>query len=167
MSDMIVRCTSRLLELMRTKSIAEIKASSEDWYGTSFWLEGRKCVILVHAATLYSALALDVRVGDLRPPGGFVFTQIVRALDRDGLTRDTFGTIEARDVRLAKTADRSVVGSMNDMVHLIRLIVGYTGGLACCDAGEVLRLLHGTPNGARGYATALELARATVDNASG
>lgn len=76
MSDMIVRCTSRLLELMRTKSIAEIKASSEDWYGTSFWLEGRKCVILVHAATLYSALALDVRVGDLRPPGGFVFTRL-------------------------------------------------------------------------------------------
>jgi uncharacterized protein DUF6933 len=164
----ILRCTSRLLDLIGTKSFAAIEPSGEDWYGTSFWLEGRKCVLLVQAATLYSALSLDIRVGDLRPPGGFVFTQIVRALDRDGLPRDTFGAIDAHDVRLAKTVDRSVVGSMNDMAHLIRHIIGSMGGLARCDPSEVHRLLHDTPNGARGYATPLELIRATsVDNAPG
>ena len=161
---MILRCTLRLLDLIGTKSIVAIEPSSEDWYGTTFWLEGRKCVLLVQASTLYSALALDIRVGDLRPPGGFAFTQVVRALSRDGLPRETFGAIDAHDVRLAKTVDRSVVGSMNDMVHQIRHIIGSMGGLACCDPSEVHRLLHETPNGARGYATPLELVRASVDN---
>ena len=117
---------------------------------------------MVQVATLYSVFALDIRVGDLRPPGGFVFTRIVRVLDREGLPRNTFGSIDAHDVRLAKTMDRSVVGSMNDMVHLTRHIVGSMGGLAQCDAGELHRLLHETPNGARGYATPLELAPANL-----
>jgi hypothetical protein len=105
--------------------------------------------------------------GRSAPPGEFVFTQIVRALDRDRLPRDTFGAIDAHDVRLAKTVDSSVVGSTNDMVHLIRHIIGSMGGLAGCDPSEVHRLLHDTSNGARGYATPLELVRASVDNALG
>jgi hypothetical protein len=163
----ILRCTSRLLDLIGTKSIAAAGPNNEDWYGTTFWLEGRKCVLLLQAATLYSALALDIRVSDLRPPGGFVFTQVVRALDRNGLPRNTFGSIDAHDVRLAKTVDRSVVGSMNDMTHLSRHIIRSMGGLARCDPGEVHRLLHDTPNGARGYATPLELVRASADNLPG
>lgn len=165
---MILRCTSRLLDLIGPKpTIAHIERSSEDWYGTVFWLEGRKCVLLVQAATLYSAVALDIRVGDLRPPGGFVFTQIVRALDRDALPRGTFGTIGPHDMRLARTLDRSVVGSMNDMVHQIRHIIDTMGGLGPCDRTEVHRLLHGMPNGARGYATPLELVHANTDYAPG
>jgi hypothetical protein len=164
----ILRCTSRLLDLIGPKpTIAHIERSSEDWYGTVFWLEGRKCVLLVQAATLYSAVALDIRVGDLRPPGGFVFTQIVRALDRDALPRGTFGTIGPHDMRLARTLDRSVVGSMNDMVHQIRHIIDTMGGLGPCDRTEVHRLLHGMPNGARGYATPLELVHANTDYAPG
>jgi hypothetical protein len=157
---MILRCTSRLLDFIGAKStLDDGEPNPEDWNGTAFWLEGRKCVLLVQATTLYSALALDIRVGDLRPPGGFVFTQIVRALDRDGLPRDTFGVIDAHDVRIARTLDRSVVGSMNDMVQTIRHIVNSTGGLSHCDPSSVHRLLHDMPNGARGYATPLELAQ--------
>jgi hypothetical protein len=164
----ILRCTSRLLDLIGPKpTIAHIERSSEDWYGTVFWLEGRKCVLLVQAATLYSAVALDIRVGDLRPPGGFVFTQIVRALDRDALPRGTFGTIGPHDMRLARTLDRSVVGSMNDMVHQIRHIIDTMGGLGPCDRTEVHRLLHGMPNSARAYATPLELLHAYTDYAPG
>lgn len=160
---MILRCTSRLLDLIGDKSkIADLEPSNEDWYGNAFWIGGRKCVLVVQVATLYSVLALDIRVGDLRPPGGFVFTQIVRALDREGLPRNAFGAINAHDVRLAKTVDRSVVGSMNDMVHLTRHIIAFKGGLAHCDPSEVHRLLHDTPNGARGYATPRELVRANL-----
>lgn len=164
---MILRCTSRLLDLIGTKSFADVEPGVEDWYGTSFWLEGRKNVLLVHAATLYSALCLDIRVNDLRPPGGFIFAQIVRALDRDGLPRDTFGSIDAHNVRLAKTVDRSVVGSMNDMVQLIRHIIRSMGGIASSEPSEIHRLLHHSPNGARGFATPLELVRARVDDAPG
>jgi hypothetical protein len=159
----IVRCTSRLLDLIGDNSkIADIEPSNEDWYGNAFWIDGRKCVLVVHGATLYSVLALDIRVGDLRPPGGFVFTQIVRALDREGLPRNAFGALDAHDVRLGKTVDRSVVGSMNDMVQLTRHIIAYKGGLALCGSSEIHRLLHDTPNGARGYATPLELVRASL-----
>ena len=53
--------------------IADIEPSSEDWYGNAFWIDGRKCVLLVQVATLYSVLVLDIRVSDLRPPGGFAW----------------------------------------------------------------------------------------------
>ena len=158
---MILRCTSRLLELIGPRwTFSDVEPTNEEWYGNTFWVEGRKCVILVHVATLYSTVALDIRVSDLRPPGGFVYSQIVRALERDGLPRNTFGALDAHDVRLAKTVDRKVIGSMNDMVHLTRHVIGSAGGLAHSDAGEIHRFLYDTPNGARGYATPLELVKA-------
>jgi hypothetical protein len=70
-------------------------------------------------------------------------------------------------MRLARTLDRSVVGSMNDMVHLIRHIIGTMGVLAECDRTEVHRLLPGMPNAARGYATPLELVHANTGYAPG
>ena len=119
---MILRCTSRLLDLIGTKSAAAVETTGEDWYGDMFWLEGRKCVLLVQAATLYWALSSSsewVICG--RRAGSCSLRLLVLSTEMD-FPRDAFGAIDAHDVQLAKTVDRSVLGSMNDMAHLIRHI---------------------------------------------
>lgn len=145
--------------------LVEVSPADDDWYANLTYIDGKKCVLLTHVGTLYSIMALNVYVGILRPVAGWVFTQIFRALDTDGLPSDALGTVDYKDVQLARTADRSVLGSMNDMVHLARHIVAAEGGLGRCDAAELNRFLHNTPNGARGYATPLELVRKRVVDA--
>ena len=56
-----------------------------------------------------------MRAADLRDPGRLVTGLIGRELLREQLPADTFGSPDPAAVILAKTADRSVLGCMNDM----------------------------------------------------
>ena len=37
-----------------------------DWYANLLWFDRRKCLLLTHAATLFSIFGAGVRAGDLR-----------------------------------------------------------------------------------------------------
>ncbi|MCA1699222.1 MAG: hypothetical protein LC790_10115, partial [Actinobacteria bacterium] len=41
--------------------------SSDDWYANLLWLDRRKCLLIVHAGTLFALFVADIRVRDLRP----------------------------------------------------------------------------------------------------
>jgi hypothetical protein len=60
------------------------------------------------------------------------------ALNSEGLASDTFGNLVADDVELAKTANRSVLGCMNDMAWYCEVAV--------LDAGEIRQLDVATLN---------------------
>lgn len=65
---MVVRCTQRLfgvLDIAKT----QVGPDPDDWYANLIWMDRRKCLIAVHAGTLFPIVAVDVRKGDLRAPG--------------------------------------------------------------------------------------------------
>ncbi len=86
---------------------------------------------------------------------------IGRELRREGLPAGTFGDLE-QEVLPAKTADRSVLGGMNDMAfrceHAIAHAGGLAGGLARTDLAELNRSLRRNINSARSYCPPIELA---------
>ncbi len=140
-------------------ALVDVEPNDDDWYANVVYIDGKKCVLLVYAGTLFSSMTLNVGVGLLRPIGGYVFSQIVRALESEGLPPDALGFVEYKAVRLARTLSRSVLGSMNDMVDMARHVIRSDSGLERCDITALNHLLHSTPNGARGFATPLELVR--------
>ena len=155
---MILRCTSRMLDVIGGKpDLVDVEPSVEDWYANVFYIEGKKCVLLVHDDTLFSSLTLNVGVGLLRPIGGYVYSQISRGLECEGLPPDALGAIDCRHIRLARTRSRSVLGSMNDMAIMARHVIRSEGGLEVCDVARLNHFLRDTPNGARGFATPVEL----------
>lgn len=115
---MILRCTKKLLAVIRPQQLADCPPGDEDWYANLLWLSGRKCLLLTHTATLFTAFEADVRAADLRGPGRLVSGLISRELLREQLPTDTFGNLDPAGVTLAKTADRSVLGCMNDMAFM-------------------------------------------------
>ena len=160
---MILRCTWRMLDVLGGKpDLVDVGPDDDDWYANVVYIDGRKCVLFVHAGTLFSSMTLNVNVGLLRPIGGYVFSQIVRALESEGFPPDALGVIDDKQVRLARTHRKSVLGSMNDMVIMARHVIRSDGGLERCDVTKLNHFLHDTPNGARGFATPLELVRARV-----
>lgn len=50
---MIVRCTKKLLAVLGAGRVARPGPApdSEDWYANLLWFDGRKCLLLTHAAT--------------------------------------------------------------------------------------------------------------------
>ncbi len=112
---MILRSTKKLLAVLGASRVAEPGPTpdAEDWFDRR-WFDRRTCLLLTHAATLFSIFEADVRAVDLRAARRLVTELVERELRREGLPPATFGNLRSQELILAKTADRSVLGCMND-----------------------------------------------------
>lgn len=106
-----------------------LPASGEDWYANLLWIGGRKCLLVTHVGTLLSVFVRDVRARDVRPFGAFIVPRIHDQLAAEGFTVTALGVLDPSDARIAKTADRSVIGCMNDLA----LTCGASPRVAFCD----------------------------------
>jgi hypothetical protein len=135
-------------------------ASSSDFYANLVWIEGRKCLLVTHAGTIFSIFTPDVRANDLRPLGRFVVPLIEDALNSEELPSDTFGELVADEVELAKTADRSVLGCMNELAWFAGIVIRDDGGLRLLDVAQLNHELRRRILGPLGIAYPIELATA-------
>lgn len=157
-ATLVLRCTGKLLDVLKTarKNIVEAPPAPEDWYANLLWIDGRKCVLFTHAGTLFSVFLPDVRAADLRPIGDAFLPVLRDELLREGLPVDTFGPLEGTGIQLARTADRSVLGSMNDLADLCHWTIGESGGLSQLDPARLHHQMHRHLSGVRG-ADAMDL----------
>jgi hypothetical protein len=157
----ILRCTRKLLRLVGTDPAADADPApdAEDWYANLLWFDRRKCLLLTHAGTLISMFEADVRAADLRDAHQLVTRLIGRELAREGLPATTFGALGEQDLIVARTADRSVLGCMNDMAVLCEHAIATSGGLRHADLADLNRALRRNINSARGYQRPIDLAR--------
>ncbi len=58
---MIVRCTARLLKLLAPGELADVPPAPDDWYANLIWIDRRKCLLVVHADTLFPIFVANVR----------------------------------------------------------------------------------------------------------
>jgi len=88
---------------------------------------------------------------------------IERELRAEDLAGDALGPIDADRVRIAKTADRSVLGCMDDMAYLCEHIIATNRGLRHTDIGALNPSSHRNINSAGGYRRPIELVRDRVN----
>jgi len=155
----VLRCTKKLLDVLRPPEVSALEPCDEDWYANLLVLDRRKCLLLTHAATLFSVFESDVRVGQLRSTREFVSGLLERELQEESLPTDTFGDTRSEALVVAKTADRSVLGCMNDMAFLAEVAVGQSGGLASLDDRALNRWLRRNINSARDCRRPIDLVR--------
>ena len=149
---MILRCTKKLFGVLGPVPMAQPPPHSDkdDWYANLLWFERRKCLLLTHAGTLFTVFAADIKTGQLRDTSPFVSALVeheILAEDLPAVFADTWGA----DVHFAKTADRSVLGCMNDMAFTCEDLIFRSGGLARTDIESLNHFLHRNINRARDY----------------
>lgn len=135
--------------------------TDQDWYANLLWLGGRKCLLLAHAGTLFSAFVPDIHKADLVPIGPSVVAFIHKELEAESLPLDRFGLLGSGSLGLAKTESRTVLGYMNEMGRFCEYAVAEYGGLPQCDAQELNRKLRRELHLSRrppGYFVPIELA---------
>jgi hypothetical protein len=155
----ILRCTAKAQALLGRPAPgqADLAPSSEDWYANLLWVERRKCLLVTHAGTLFSVFLPDVRAAQLRPPGPLLVDTIHRALLAEMLPVDALGELDERALVIAKTADRSVLGCMNDLAFVCEIEVAAAGGLTQLDLVHLHHRLHRNINSARDYVPPIDL----------
>ena len=155
---MILRCTKKLLDVIKPATLAGEPGSDEDWYANLLRIGGRKCLLLTHAGTLFTIFQPDVQAAQLRDTGPLVTGLIGRELAREGLGQGTFGDLDPGSVVLGKTASRTVLGCMNDMAFSCAHAVDLAGGIASADIGDINQRLRRNILSGRGYQQPIELA---------
>jgi hypothetical protein len=156
----MLRCTGKVLALLHVSTSAVGEASEQDWYAHLVWIDRRKCLLVTHARTLFSVFMPNVTVAELRPIGPPVVLAIETALRAEALPVDTLGELDAQDVTVAKTADRRILGTMNDLAVTAEHAIATAGGLARCDIDVLNHALHRTINSTTGYVPPIELVTA-------
>ncbi len=157
---MILRCTKKLLGVIGVKLADPAPApDAEDWYAHLLWFDRRKCLLLTHSATLFAIFEPNVTAADLRATGHLVTSLIERELASEDLPAAAFLGPRPTHVILAKTADRSVSGCMNDMALHCQYAISDYGSLHDSGIGELNQSLRRNINSARGHRPPIELAR--------
>lgn len=155
---MLLRCTGKVLALLRTGRPPVVgEPSAADWYAHLIWVQRRKCLLLTHAGTLFSVLVPDVSVAALRPVGPLVVSAIEAGLRAEGLPVDALGALVQEQVRVGKTVDRRILGTMNDLAFTAEHDIATAGGLDRCDIDALNQNLHRTINSITGYTPPIEL----------
>lgn len=160
---MILRCTARLLKLLgrRGGPLVETAPDADDWYANVLTIDRRRCLLLVHADTLFAVLDTEVRLAQLDDLGLYAATLVVDALAFEGLAGSALGPTNPSGVRVAKTASRSVLGHMNELASEAEHFIARSGGLGLADVDAVNRRLRRGLHGRDGdYFVPLELAAA-------
>jgi hypothetical protein len=163
MGGVVLRCTAKTLKLLgaRRGDLVTLEHTDQDWYANLIWLDGRKCLLLAHAGTLFSVFVPDIRKADLVPIGPSVVAFIHKELVAESLPLDRFGVLDSRFIELAKTESRTVLGYMNEMARFCEYAIVEYGGLARFDARDVNRELRRELHLSRrppGYFVPIELA---------
>jgi hypothetical protein len=155
----ILRCTKKLLGVIGPNHVEDLSPAAEgtDWYANLLSCERRKCLLLTHAATLFSAVQAGVSAADLRSTRHLVLGLIARELTSEGLAPDTFGDLTGQTFHITTTADRSILGCMHDMAMCWQTGVAHQGGLANADLAKINRSLRRNINSSRNYERPIDL----------
>jgi hypothetical protein len=160
--EVIVRCTARLRAVLgaQAQPPGDPVVSPDDFYANLLFIERRKCLLITHAATLFSVFCPDVRAGQLRPLGPFLMPRIVAQLHAEGRSERALGELDGGQVTIAATTatgGRSVLGCMNDLALTCRLASEDAGGLGSLDLAGLHHVLQRQIYAARGYVPAIDL----------
>ena len=154
---MLLRCTTRLLELLGDPVTEDRPASAEDWYANVFWVQRRKCLLVTHAGTLFSVFAPAVQAADLRPLGAFVTPLITHQLVAERFPATALGSLDPAQATIARTVDRQVLGCMNDVALVCQHAAADAGSLTRLDLRALHQRLQHNITSARNYVPPVDL----------
>lgn len=166
---MIYRCTQRVRDAVSLND-RDLGAGDpgdlvdlHEWYCHLFVINRRKCLLFTHGRTLYSFVVPGVTKADLSDFAGVFRNHLMRTLELEGyLPGEILLLVDAGPDVFGKTRNRSVVGSMNDLIYLCQHHVEYEGGFDRTNFVALNPRLNRTPMSALGMGNPAEKLKETI-----
>ena len=165
----LIRCTAKLRKEMGVKDSALCRGDAEElalgpWHANLIRVERRKCVLFVNDKTLFNFIAPNVSRSEIRGLHQLFLSFLYPVLSEEGFTKIEREKIasEYKDVRYAKTTNKSVLGSMNDLAFHYEHRIMVAGGIFSHEVPAIISALNRMPMGPLDYAYAVEELRNVV-----
>jgi len=157
---LLIHCTQKLLAEI-PGGLIDPTASGESWHANLLRIDRRKCALFTHDATLYSVFVPGLKKPEFEKLDEVFGQRLFKALLWDEFPQIQIERmLEAcRTIRFARSSNRSVLGSMNDIRFHVEVNVEHDGGLANIDLADLHHRLNRIPFGAVGYRYPVEVLR--------
>ena len=163
----LIRCTQKLLKELRVKPSEDKQKFGYigDWHANLLRVERRKCVLFTNSDTLYSIFVLGLKRADFDHLDEIFRQSLFRRLRIEGFSQIKIEKAleEYRAIHFAKTNNRSVLGSMNDLAFQIEVHISSSGGIRNLGLDAVNDALNRTPMGALNYQYSIEVLKAKLN----
>lgn len=145
----ILRCTQKLLTELKTKPSDGTISSDElgRWHANLLRIDQRRCILFTHDATLFSLLAPGLKKAQFEYFREAFGQNLFKNLLRENFPQNQIEIVldEHREIIIAKTNNRSVLGSMNDPAFQLKYRIAEMGGLVNVDLVELNHNLNRIP----------------------
>lgn len=148
--------------LIDTKNIKDISLST--WYARLFFYNRRKCLLFTNTNTLFSFVVRDVKRQQIKNLHELFINGLIETLKNENFTSDEIEKVMSicKEFKYGKSTDRSVIGSMNDLILQYESFI-YTRSLrGNLDFADIGRNLNRNPMSAIGMKYAVEAFRETL-----
>jgi hypothetical protein len=150
----LIRCTQKLLKELKIKPTEK----------SPKFVDRRKCVLFTNDQSLYSFF-----VPGLKKPEFVHFDEVFRqnlfkCLLNERFSQDQIEKVlaEYRKIKFAKTKNRSVLGSMNDLAFQVKYRIEASGGLNYFEPIALNQSLNRIPLKAMDYQYSIDALRAKL-----
>ena len=118
-----------------------------DWHANLLRIDRYKCVLFTHDKTLVSLLVPGMRKAEFQTFTAVFHQQLFKLLNLEGLPQHQIAKMlnEYKSIKIGKTNNRSVLGSMNDLAFQAKYRIKVLGGLMSTDVAELNKALNRIP----------------------
>ena len=145
----ILRCTIKLLTELKTKPLEGAISSNEvgSWHANLLRIDRKKCILFTNDVTLYSFFVPGLKKPQFENVREVFGQNLFKNLLWENFPQNQIETVldEHREIIIAKTNNRSVLGSMNDLAFQLKYRIGAMGGLVNIDLTELNHELNRIP----------------------
>ncbi len=165
----LIKCTTKLRKEMGLKDSAlfageEPSSGLGSWHANLLTIQRHKCVLFANDKTLFNFIAPNVRRSEIRDLHKLFLTYLHPVLAQEGFTpqqRDSIAS-EYAEIAYAKSNNKSVLGSMNDLAFHYEHRIMMSGSNHSPEMPKIISDLNRMPMGALQYAYPIEMLKQHV-----
>ena len=160
----LIHCTEKLLKELKQELTNDLPTNNYfgSWHANLLIIERHKCVLVTNDGTIYTLFIPYLKRADFQAFPIIFGQHLFKNLLHDGFSQAQIEMIlnEHQDIGYAKTNNRRVLGTMNDLKFQVEIHVQMNGGLKYTDLYEVNRELNRTIFSVIEYNEPIEMLRA-------
>lgn len=165
----LIHCTNKLQKEMGLKKADLCETAPKfsylgSWHANLLHIDRRKCVLFANDKTLFNFIATDVSRAQIRDLGEMFKSLLRCVLSDEGFSEQVKEKIlsEYDELEFAKSNNRRVLGSMNDLAFHYKHLIQDRGGVHSIAVPGIIRQLNRMPMGAIEYGFPIKRLRAML-----
>jgi hypothetical protein len=140
----LIRCTQKLLKELKQEptNVVPLNHFLGSWHANLLIVERHKCVLVTNDSTLYTIFIPCLKKVDFQAFNLIFGQHLFKNLLHEGFTQKQIEAVlnEHQEIKYAKTNNRSVLSSMNELASQLEFRIQINGGMK---GTNIFELNHG------------------------